>query len=178
MGKIEKYLADGKIRGSNKGSQKLLEVFGPEQFYLSIQRLHVSGEEKINHAVIQLAKQIGVKVVATNPVYYLKANDALAHEVLLAVGNGHKLSEEERMVFPSKQFYFKSMQEMVEQFADLPDVLENTLYIASQCNVDIPFHQSLLPKYPTVDGKTSDDMLEELCWQGLQSRKSNPPIYI
>ena len=114
-------------------------------------------------------------MVATNPVYYLKANDALAHEVLLAVGNGHKLSDEERIVFPSKQFYFKSMQEMVEQFADLPDVLENTLYIASQCNVDIPLHQSLLPKYPTVDGKTSDDMLEELCWQGLQSRKSNPP---
>ena len=114
-------------------------------------------------------------MVATNPVYYLNANDALAHEVLLAVGNGHKLSEEERIVFPSKQFYFKSMQEMAEQFSDLPDVLENTLYIASQCNVDIPLHQSLLPKYPTVDGKTSDDMLEELCWQGLQNRKSNPP---
>ena len=114
-------------------------------------------------------------MVATNPVYYLNANDALAHEVLLAVGNGHKLSEDERIVFPSKQFYFKSMQEMVEQFADLPDVLENTLYIASQCNLDIPLHQSLLPKYPTIDGKTSDDMLEELCWQGLQSRRPNPP---
>ena len=67
------------------------------------------------------------------------------------------------------------MQEMVEQFADKPDVLENTLYIASQCNLDIPFHQSLLPKYPTAAGISSDEMLEELCWQGLQSRRPNPP---
>ena len=51
-------------------------------------------------------------MVATNPVYYLKENDALAHEVLLAVGNGHKLADEERKVMPSKQFYLKSMQEM------------------------------------------------------------------
>ena len=173
-GKIEEYLAEEKFEEATREAKELLEVFGSEQFYLSIQRLNVSGEEKRNHAVVQLAKQIGVKVVATNPVYYLNANDALAHEVLLAVGNGHKLSEEERIVLPSKQFYLKSTQEMVEQFADLPDVLENTLYIASQCNLDIPFHQLLLPKYPTVDGITSDDMLEELCWQGLQSRRSNP----
>ena len=60
------------------------------------------------------------------------------------------------------------MQEMAEKFADKPDALENTLYIASQCNLDIPFHQSLLPKYPTAPGEASDDMLEEICWQGLK----------
>lgn len=174
-GKIEKYLVEGKNEEAEIEAKELLEIFGREQFYLSIQRLLVSGEERRNEAIVQLASQVEVKVVATNPVYYLKADDALAHEVLLAVGTGHKLADDERKVLSSKQHYLKSMQEMTEQFADYPDVLENTLYIASQCNLDIPFHQSLLPKYPTDAGLTSDEMLEELCWQGLQERRPNPP---
>lgn len=174
-GKIEEYLAEGKINEATIEVNDLVGIFGSEQFFLSIQRLNIPGEELRNDAVVHLAKQIGVKVVATNPVYYLKAEDALAHEVLLAVGNGHKLADEERKVMPTKQFYLKSMQEMVEQFADKPDALENTLDIASQCNLDIPFHQSLLPKYPTADNLSSYEMLEELCWKGLESRKADPP---
>ena len=174
-GKIEEYLVEGKVEEATIEAKELLGIFGPEQFYFSIQRLNVLDEEIQNDAVVQLAQQIGIKVVATNPVYYLKENDALAHEVLLAVGNGHKLADEDRKVMPANQFYLKSMQEMAEQFADKPDALENTLYIASQCNLDIPFHQSLLPKYPTAPGVASDDMLEEICWQGLQSRRPNPP---
>lgn len=174
-GKIEEYLIEGKNEEAALEAKELVEVFGCERFYLSIQHLQVSGEERRNAAVLQLAKQLGVKVVATNPVYYVKAEDALAHEVLLAVGTGQKLSDEERRILPSKQYYLKSMQEMAEQFADYPDALENTLHIASQCNLNIPFHQSLLPKYPTAAGLTSDDMLEELCWQGLRERRPNPP---
>ena len=173
-GKIEEYLVEGKVEEATIEAKELLGIFGSEQFYLSIQRLNVLDEEIQNDAVVQLAQQIGIKVVATNPVYYLKENDALAHEVLLAVGNGHKLADEDRKVMPANQFYLKSMQEMAEKFADKPDALENTLYIASQCNLDIPFHQSLLPKYPTAPGVASDDMLEEICWQGLQSRRPNP----
>ena len=174
-GKIEERLAEGKVEEATREAQHLLELFGPEQFYLSIQRLGIPGEESRNDAVERLAMQLGVKVVATNPVYYLTEDDALAHEVLLAVGNGHKLADEERRVMPAKQFYLKSMQEMADRFADKPDALENTLFIASQCELDIPFHRSLLPKYPTIKGVASDDMLEELCWQGLQRRKPNPP---
>ena len=114
-------------------------------------------------------------MVATNPVYYLEEDDALAHEVLLAVGNGHKLMDEEREVLPSRQYYLRRIEEMVELFSDKPDVLENTLYIASQCQVDITFHRSLLPKFPTVNGVSSDEMLKEVCWQGLKKRKQNPP---
>lgn len=174
-GKIEAFLEEGKVEEAKKEGKEFLQIFGPEQFYLSIQRLNMSKEEIRNHEVMQLAKQIGVNIVATNPVYYLKAEDALAHEVLLAVGNGHKLADEEREILPSKEFYLKSMQEMMERFADQPDVLENTLHIASQCQLDIPFHQSLLPKFPTPADMSSDDMLEKLCWKGLHSRRPHSP---
>ncbi len=133
-GRIEKHLVEGRIEEATLAVKQLLEIFGSKQVYLSIQRLDVSGEELRNDAVEQLAKQMGVKVVATNPVYYLKEDDALAHEVLLAVGNGHKLADEERKAMPSKQFYFKSMQEMNERFTDKRDVLENTLHIAHNAN--------------------------------------------
>ena len=73
-------------------------------------------------------------------------------------------------VLASNQFYLKSRAEMAELFHDRPDALENTLHIAAQCNLDIPFHRSLLPKYPTEDGVTAEEMLEAVCFQGLEEK--------
>ena len=145
-------------------------------FYVSIQRLSIADEEKSNEAISQLARDLEIKIVATNPVYYLNESDALAHEVLLAIGNGDKLADETHTVLESDQFYLKSRSQMAELFHDRPDALENTLHIAAQCNLEIPFHRSLLPKYPTEDGATAEEMLEAICFQGLKKRVPEPSI--
>lgn len=106
----------------------------------------------------------------------MNESDALAHEVLLAIGNGDKLADETHTVLESDQFYLKSRSQMAELFHDRPDALENTLHIAAQCNLEIPFHRSLLPKYPTEDGATAEEMLEAICFQGLKKRVSEPSI--
>ena len=123
-----------------------------------------------------MARDLEIKIVATNPVYYLNESDALAHEVLLAIGNGDKLADETHTVLESDQFYLKSRAQMAELFHDRPDALENTLHIAAQCNLEIPFHRSLLPKYPTEDGATAEEMLEAICFQGLKKRVPEPSI--
>lgn len=172
-GKIEGLLAEGHLEAAASEAEQFLEIFSMDQFYLSIQRLAVPGEEKLNDAIEQLAKQLGVKVVVTHPVYYLEKGDALAHEVLLAVGNGHKLTDDERKILPSNEFYFKKTEEIVELFVDKEYALENTRQLAAQCQVELSFHGLLLPKYPTAAGMSSNEMLEEICWQGLQRRKQD-----
>lgn len=177
-GEIETQLMKGNEAAAIEVTKQFLDIFGQEQFYLSMQRQGVSDEQVRNDKVEWLANKLGIKVVATNPVYYLSEEDALAHEVLLAVGKGNKLDDEDRQALPSNQFYLKSRKEMVELFSDKPDILENTHHISSQCQLDILFHQSLLPKYPTPNGVSSDDMLEDICFKGLQNRiKDAPPSY-
>ena len=169
-GKIETLLAENRLGSAKDMAELYLGIFGKDGFYLSLQRQSVPNEEQRNEAISLLAEEMGVRVVATNPVYYLDKKDALAQEVLLAIGNGEKLSDEDRQVLPSCEYYLKSRTEMAELFHDRPDALENTLLIASQCNLDIPFHRSLLPKYPVENGVTADEMLESICFEGLKRK--------
>ena len=175
-GQIETLLENEKPEEAKKAAEQFLQVFGRDNFYLSLQRLEVANEEKQVQAIIKLANDLEIELVATNPVYYLNQSDALAHEALLAIGNGDKLEDETRMVLPSQQFYLKSRAEMVELFSDLPDALQNTLHIAAQCNLTIPFHRSLLPKYPTEAGVTAEEMLESICFQGLKKRRPDASL--
>ncbi|MGE7766492.1 DNA polymerase III subunit alpha [Peribacillus sp. NPDC096540] len=176
-GQVETLLREEKPVEAQKAAEQFLQIFGQDNFYVSIQRLSIAEEEKQNEAISLLAKELEIKIVATNPVYYLNESDALAQEVLLAIGNGDKLADETRTVLASKQFYLKSRAEMAELFHDRPDALENTLHVATQCNLDIPFHRSLLPKYPTEAGVTAEEMLEAVCFQGLKKRLSEPSAH-
>ncbi|KWW20133.1 DNA polymerase III [Peribacillus simplex] len=175
-GEIETLLKEERPEEAQQAARKFQQIFGADNFYASIQRLSIANEEEGNEAISLLAKELGIKVVATNPVYYLNESDALAQEVLLAIGNGDKLADEAHTVLESKQYYLKSRKQMAELFHDRPDALENTLVIAGQCNLDIPFHRSLLPKYPTEAGMTAEEMLEAVCFDGLKKRLPEPPI--
>nr|WP_309476899.1 DNA polymerase III subunit alpha [Bacillus sp. ISL-34] len=175
-GQIETLLREENPEEAKQAAGRLLQIFGHDNFYVSIQRLSIADEEKGNEAISQLARDLEIKIVATNPVYYLNESDALAQEVLLAIGNGDKLADETHTVLESDQYYLKSRAQMAELFHDRPEALENTLQIASQCNLEIPFQRSLLPKYPTEDGVTAEEMLEAICFQGLKERLPEPSI--
>jgi DNA polymerase III subunit alpha len=172
-GKIETEFSNGNEAGARKAAQLFLNVFGQDHFYLSIQRMSAPGEQELERQVQELASEMNMRVTATNPVFYLDNEDALAQEVLIAVKNGDKLSDESRSRLPSREYYLKHIEQMAELLKDVPDTLENTLRIANQCQVEIEFNRPLLPKYPVENGKTADDFLEEICLKGLERRKDN-----
>ena len=96
----------------------------------------------------------GVPMVVTNDVYYMKPEDAEAHEVLLCLQSGKNfLDDENRMRFPSQEFYFKSPEQMTEMFADCPKAIENTEEIANKCHVEIDFESRHLPKFDIPEGR-------------------------
>ena len=119
-----------------------------------------------------MSKELNIPLVCTNDVHYTNADDAEAHDILLCVQTGKKVTDEDRMRYEGGQYYIKSEDEMKELFPYALEALENTHAIAMRCNVEIDFKSRKLPKYHVPDGKSSEEYLEELCYKGLRARYS------
>lgn len=168
-GEIEENLVNGKIEEAKRCAKDYSEIFVNGDFYIGIQN-HGLPEEAVIHEQLQsLSKELQIKLVATNEVHYTNKEDAFAHECLLAIKNGDKLQDESRERLANNQYYLKSPKEMVELFSTNPDLLENSIKIAEQCNVMIELNKMNLPKFPSSE-KSSEDLLAELCHKGLKER--------
>ncbi|MGB9779729.1 DNA polymerase III subunit alpha [Caldanaerobacter sp.] len=149
-------------------------IFGRGNFYLELQDHGILEQKRVNKELIRMSKETGIPLVVTNDVHYLEKKDAKAHEVLLCIQTGKTIKDEDRMVFPTEEFYLKSPQEMEELFACCKDALENTEKIADMCNVEIEFNKIKLPKYDLPEGENSFEYLRNLCYEGLYKRYKNP----
>ena len=173
-GEIESALQDGENEKAARVLNLYQQLFGNDSFYISLQNHQIPIEQSLNQKLIDFANNHQVKLVATNQVFYLQKEDSFAHECLLSIKNGDKLQDQERQRLDSDQYYLKTPNEMTELFADLPNLLENTLKIAEECNVMIELHKSKLPKFPTEMDQTPENLLEELCWKGFNERIRKP----
>jgi len=145
------------------------EVF-KDDFYLEVQYHGMQEQLKVNKELIKLSKEIDVPLVATNDVHYITKEDYLPHDILLCIQTGRTVDEENRMKYPSDQFYLKSQDEMYELFSEIPEALENTVKIAEKCNFDYNFHESKLPNFPLDQGIDHYEYLKNLCYKGLKER--------
>jgi len=148
------------------------DIFGPQNYYLELQDHGMAEQRKVNARLVDIAQELNIPLVVTNDVHYTFQEDAVPHDCLLCIGTGSKVNEDERLKFPSSQFYLKSAQEMFILFPHLPQAYQNTVEIAKRCQFDIPLGQEILPEYPVPEGKTSLVYLQELCEQGLVERYS------
>src|SRR6202040_2247542 len=126
-------------------------------------------QRQCNRVLPQIAKDLGVGLVAANDVHFLRRDDHDAHDVMLCIGTGKMVQDESRMRY-APELYFKSSAEMRELFKDFPDAITNTLAIGERCNVTIEFGKSKYPEYPVPEGQTREGYLRELCAKGLERR--------
>lgn len=140
------------------------------RFYIEVQANHLPEQERLNPALIALAKDLSLPVVATNDCHYLKAEDAEAHEVLLCIQSGKVWSDEKRWRFGTNQLYVKSPQEMAAEFAHCPEAIANTLEIASRCNVELSFGTFHFPVFVLPEGESLEERLEQSARAGLETR--------
>lgn len=157
-----------------RNAKTYVEIFG-DRFYVEVMRHGMPEQEKINTGLLQIAGELAVPVVATNDSHYLEQKDAPAHDVLLCIGTGKTVSDENRMRFYSDQFYLKPPGEMRELWHDLPEACENTLRIAERVDIRLPEKIFHLPQYPVPSteaaAERSDaEYLHELCELGLRER--------
>ncbi|MXV35422.1 MULTISPECIES: DNA polymerase III subunit alpha [unclassified Saccharibacter] len=149
--------------------KRVHEAFGP---YLAIEinRLDEAGEDVTEPALIRMADERGIPLVATNECFFPKPDMHEAHDALLCIAQGRTMAEEKRWRV-SSQAWFKTPQEMRALFHDLPDACDNTLIIAQHCAVAAPTRKPLLPVCPKVnEGATEEETLRVMAKEGLEKR--------
>ena len=172
-GKIPALILAKKMEEAEKTARRYQEIFGEENFYLEIQHHPNLKEQKIvNKEIISISKKLGIPLVATNDVHYLKTEDAEAQDVLMLINTGANLNDAERLTLRADDFSLRSPEQMLKDFKDLPEAIENTQKIAEACNFSFKLGEVKLPQFEAPDGKSSDEYLKELCYQGLENRKS------
>ena len=142
----------------------------PDRFYIELQRAgHPGTEHYIRHA-LHIAGKLGVPVVATHPVQFLKRDDFKAHEARVCIAQGYVLADKRRPRDFTEEQYLKSQDEMCALFADIPEALENAVEIARRCSLTVQLGKNFLPLFPTPDGMTLDDFLVQEAKSGLEKR--------
>src|SRR6184192_1556592 len=126
-------------------------------------------QKKCNAALVHMARDLGVGLVAANDVHFLRRSDHEAHDVMLCIGTGKMVQDESRMRY-LPELYFKSPAEMRQVFRDFPEAITNTLHVGERCHLNLEFGSSKYPEYPVPAGKTREGYLRELCYQGLRAR--------
>jgi len=145
------------------------QLFG-ENFYIELMENGMAEQKKANGLLIKLAKEMEIPLVATNDCHYLKKEDAEAHEILVCIGTASTLDDPKHMKFATNEFYYKSPQEMMNSFRDVPEAIKNTLAISEKCNLEMDMGKLYLPEYKVPDGHTLDSYLRMLCEEGAKKR--------
>src|SRR5438045_2116872 len=169
-GRVSKALEEARPKDAAAELDRLAQIFGRDNTYVELQNAHLDVQARINPALIALAAESKLPLVATGDVHYLRHEDARAHEALLCIQSGDTLKNPNHWKFDTDHFYFKSAQEMAQDFAGYDDALRNTLEVAERCSVTIELGKILLPEYPTPDGRDAFEYLVELTDRGLERR--------
>jgi DNA polymerase-3 subunit alpha len=170
-GEISRLIAQGQPDKARRAAEWYHEVFGPDNFYLELQRHEGLPElEQVMAGLINLGRELDIPLVATNDVHYVRAEDAHAHEILLCIQTNTTIYDPKRMQMGDESFYLKSSDEMSALFSDVPQALENTLRIAEMCNVDLEPTGYHLPPFEVPPGFDAESYLRHLCEEGLKSR--------
>ena len=169
-GRLSRALQNGQFSAADAEIERLITIFGRDNVYLEMQETGIRDLAEINPRLVEVAAKTGLKLVATNDVHYLLEEDATAHDVLLCIQTGSRLSEENRMRFSSEEFFLKSEAEMRRAFPDHPEAVTNTMEIAERCNLEIDLSQMLIPHFPVPDGYDESSYLREQCEKGLERR--------
>ncbi len=169
-GDIPRYLQQGSDERARQRALHYRDLFGRRNFFLELQDNGVEGQREVNAKLVQLARELEIGVVATNDCHYLDQADAQAHDVLLCIQTNKRVDDEDRLRFPSSQFYLRSVQEMTEVFREIPEAITNTVDIADRCQVELPFDEFHLPAFSLPEGVTAEEQLETLCRRRMVDR--------
>ena len=179
-GGVEGHIGNSILAGNTKLSESRIDFFKKifqDNFFIEIQRLGKANEKEYNDTVLRLASEKQVPVVATNNVRFLNAadpdvspSDFEAHEARVCIQRGDTLDDPRRPKNFTEQQYFRSKEEMINLFSDLPEALVNTVKISEKCNIDLELGKFYLPDFEVPKEYSREDFLRKISKDGLLSR--------
>ena len=175
-GIIPKCIDRGEMDKAIEWAETFRDTFEPGNFYIEIQEHGITTDsgitdEELSKTLIEIARQVGVKVIATNDFHYLTREDAPVQDVIMCIGTGSKIDDPNRIRMEGSEFYMKTEEEMRALFPYCPEACDNTLEIAQKCNVELDWDSIILPNYPLLDpGETHESQFRRECEEGLAKR--------
>ncbi|MEP7097672.1 MAG: DNA polymerase III subunit alpha [Dokdonella sp.] len=166
---VGRLLAAGRDDSARERAQAWRALF-PDRLYLEVTRVKRANEEAFLAAALKLAQQLDLPVVASNDVRFIKREDFEAHEARVCIHAGRVLADPKRPRDYTPEQYLKSPQEMAVLFADLPELIENTVELAKRCNLELSFGTYFLPAFPVPETHTLDSFIRAQSHEGLAKR--------
>lgn len=170
-GPIDRLLREDRRAEAQTALERLKRLF-PDRLYVEVQRHDARDEDSIEAALLDLAYEMDLPLVATNEPFFPSPDDYEAHDALLCIAEGAYVHQDDRRKV-TPDHYFKTANEMAALFSDLPEAIENTVEVARRCAYRPRFHDPILPRFAA---ETSDDLeaeameLERQVREGLKQR--------
>lgn len=146
------------------------EVFGRDRFFIELQHHNIEELHTVNRALLELRQRYQAHLIATNDVHYINPEDWRLQDILLAIQTGALLSDPNRFRMTDPTYYLRTADEMAALFHEVPEALQNTLWIAERANVDLSPKGYHLPVFEVPAGYDTQTYLRNLCEEGLQRR--------
>ena len=163
-GELATLLAKDDERAAITAAESYMKIFGSDRFFIEIQN-HENEDSHICEALINLAKKMGLGLVATNDVHFLQEDDWEAHNCLCCISTGKNADDPNRMIYP-KDVFLKGAEQMRARFAEqAAEACDNTLAIAERCNVELDLKSRHAPRFKPADGTTAEEFLTKLCYE-------------
>lgn len=169
-GEIPQALLGGDYDKARNLAKYYQELFGKGNYYLEIQDHGLEEQQTVLPMIVQLAKETGIPLVATNDSHYLTREDSKMQRILICIQTNKTVNDDDVLEFGTDEFYVKSTDEMYELFSAWPEACENTNKIADMCNFDFEFGVTKLPYFEAPDGMDNKEYFVKLCNEGIVCR--------
>jgi DNA polymerase-3 subunit alpha len=169
-GEVATGLRTDQARKALEAAAIYRDILGPESFFLEMQQQGIDEQRIVNTGLLPIARDLGLPLVCTNDVHYLRQTDQHPHDILLCIGTGKSVSDEKRLRYHGDQFFLKTADEMAAVFGDYPEALANTLRIAERCDVVLPEGEAHLPNFQVPPGYTVESYFDAMVREGFEDR--------
>ena len=171
-GEVPSALRVDQFEAAAKAAATYRDILGAGNFFLELQFQGIEEQRIVNNGLLPLSRDVGIPLVCTNDVHYLRRDDFRPHDVLLCIGTGRTVNDAERMRYYGDQFYLKTPEEMAAVFGHLPDAMRNTVAIADRCEVDLSDAGPYLPNFQVPEGFTLEGYFEHVVREGFDMRRA------
>lgn len=172
-GEVPRLLLNGRRQEAMEAALGYREIFG-DDYYLEIMRHPITELAQVNDGLIDIGKETGIQLVATNDTHYINREDADIQEILTCIGTNTTIRDDKRIKMQGPYYYLKSPEEMAGDYQDIPEAIENASKIGGQCDLVLEFERLHLPTIDLPEDKTPDEYLSELCYKGLNRYYPQP----
>lgn len=174
-GEIPRAIVADDLNSAYEKARYYKELFGDGNFYLELQNHFIKEQTIVNNALVKMSEDLNIPLVATNDCHYIDKKDSETHNILMCIQTNHTVNDNDRMEFPTDEFYIKTEAEMRELFPNIPHAIENTQLIADRCNVEFEFGNTKLPHFEVPNGEDHFEYFKRQCYDGLYRHYGENP---